>query len=259
MLFSSTAYVGSLCMSVSCLLGPVASSLCDRHGCRATTISGGLACVIGLLMTSQAPSIYCMYLTFSVIVGFGICCVYTASFVIVPRYFAKRRSLATGAITCGPAGGLLVMGPFLQFLLDTLQWRKTFIAMAGLAALICLFALIYDPLTAKEISDFEGVSNTKQPHAICERQSTWTKNIFTNPVLLIWSACPAVAYLGLYVPQVLLVNYLLFFLFLFLFLFFLVTAFLSITLYLKRLWRKSRISLNSLKPNSKTFRSKNDV
>ena len=58
-------------MSVSCLLGPVASSLCDRHGCRATTISGGLACVIGLLMTSQAPSIYCMYLTFSVIVGLG--------------------------------------------------------------------------------------------------------------------------------------------------------------------------------------------
>lgn len=211
MLFSSAAYVGSLCMSVSCLLGPVASSLCDRYGCRATTISGGITCVIGLLMTSQAPSIYCMYLTFSVIVGFGICCVYTASFVIVPRYFLKRRSLATGAITCGPAGGLLVMGPFLQFLLDTLQWRKTFIAMAGLAALICLFALIYDPLTAKEISNFEGVSNTKQPHAICDRQSSWTKNIFKNPVLLIWSACPAVTYLGLYVPQVLLVNYCLFF------------------------------------------------
>ena len=68
-------------------------------------------------------------------------------------------------------------------------------------------------LTAKEISNFEGVSNTKQPHAICERQSSWTKNIFTNPVLLIWSACPAVTYLGLYVPQVLLVNYCLFFFF----------------------------------------------
>lgn len=82
--------------------------------------------------------------------------------------------------------------------------------MAGLAALICFFALIYDPLTAKEISDFEGVSNTKQPHATCERQSSWTRNTFTNPVLLIWSACPAVAYLGLYVPQVLLVNFYLF-------------------------------------------------
>lgn len=258
MLFSSAAYVGSLCMSVSCLLGPVASSLCDRYGCRATTISGGITCVIGLLMTSQAPSIYCMYLTFSVIVGFGICCVYTASFVIVPRYFLKRRSLATGAITCGPAGGLLVMGPFLQFLLDTLQWRKAFIAMAGLAALICLFALIYDPLTAKEISDFGVVSNTKQPHAICAKKSSWTRNIFTNPVLLIWSACPAVAYLGLYVPQVLLVNICLFVLF-FLFLFSCHGVFIDQFIFKTIFGGKSKISLNSHKPISKTYRSKSDV
>ena len=232
MLFSSAAYVGSLCMSVSCLLGPVASSLCDRYGCRATTISGGITCVIGLLMTSQAPSIYCMYLTFSVIVGFGICCVYTASFVIVPRYFLKRRSLATGAITCGPAGGLLVMGPFLQFLLDTLQWRKAFIAMAGLAALICLFALIYDPLTAKEISDFGVVSNTKQPHAICAKRSSWTRNIFTRsstPYLVSLSSCS--------VPRIIRstssTGKRLFVLFFFCFCF-LVTAFSSISLYLKR-------------------------
>lgn len=203
----STAWVGSLYMSVSFLLGPVAANLCDRYGCRITAMLGSITCVLGLLLTSQAPSIFCMYLTYSVIVGFGTCCIYTASFVVVPRYFLKRRALATGVVSCGPAGGSLVMGPLLQLLLDTLGWRNTFIAMAGMASLICVLALLYDPRTAKEISasSSDGVREAPQ-HKSSESQSSWYSNIFTNPALVIWSVSCAVAFLGLYNPQVLLVN-----------------------------------------------------
>ena len=192
-------------MSVSFLLGPVAANLCDRYGCRITTILGGVTCVLGLLLTSQAPSIYCMYLTYSVIVGFGTCCVYTASFVVVPRYFIKRRALATGVVSCGPAGGSLVMGPLLQLLLDTFGWRNTFMAMAGMASVICVLALIYDPRTAKEISASEGVTNPTHDR-FDERQLSCYTSIFTNPALVIWSVCCGIVFLGLYNPQVLLVR-----------------------------------------------------
>ena len=200
-----TAWVGSLYMSISFLLGPVAANLCDRYGCRSTTLLGGVACTLGLLLTSQAPSIFCMYLTYSVIVGFGTCCVYTASVIVFPRYFFKRRSFATGVVTCGPAAGTLVMGPLLQLLLDTLGCMNTFMAMAGMASVICVLALIYDPRTAKEISASEGVTNTTQ-HRIDERKSSWITDILTNKTLIILSVSVAVVFLGLCNPQVLLVN-----------------------------------------------------
>ncbi|XP_068744579.1 monocarboxylate transporter 12-like isoform X2 [Montipora capricornis] len=195
-------------MSISSLLGPVAANLCDSYGCRLTAIFGGVTCVLGLLLTSQAPNIFCMYLTYSVIVGFGTCCVYTASFVVVPRYFLKRRALATGIVSCGPAGGALVMGPLLQLLLDTTGWRNTFIAMAGMASVICLLALVYDRRTAQEISTSEELVNTETRDIVMgKKQSTWCRDIFTNPTLVTWTVCCGVAFLGLYNPQVLLVKY----------------------------------------------------
>lgn len=198
------AWVGSLYMSLSSFLTPVASSLCDRYGCRITAILGGVACVLGLLLTSQAPSIFSMYLTYSAIVGFGTCCVYTASFVVVPRYFMKRRAQAIGIVCCGYAGGSLVMGPLLQVLLDSLGWRNTFIAMSGMASVICVLALAYDPRTAKEIAATEEVINTKQL-LIAEKQSSWYRDICTNTALVTWTVSCTVSFLGLYNPQVLLV------------------------------------------------------
>lgn len=194
-------------MSISTLLGPVSANLCDRYGCRVTAFFGGLTCVLGLLLTSQAPSIFCMYLTYSVIVGFGTCCVYTASFVVVPRYFIKRRAQATGILSCGTSVGSLVMGPLLQLFLDSIGWKNTFIAMAGIASVTCLIALIYDSRTANQILvSEEEVNFEAQTMVIAKKQSTWFEDILKNRDLVTWTVCCGVLFLGLYNPQVLLVT-----------------------------------------------------
>ena len=76
-------------MSLSYLLGPIAAVLCNRFSCRVTVISGALVTAVGLLLTSQAPSILIMYVTYGVVCSFGACCVYTGCFVIAPRYVVK--------------------------------------------------------------------------------------------------------------------------------------------------------------------------
>lgn len=96
------------------------------------------------------------------------------------------------------------MGPLLQVLLDSLGWRNTFIAMSGMASVICVLALAYDPRTAKEIAATEEVINTKQL-LIAEKQSSWYRDICTNTVLVTWTVSCTVSFLGLYNPQVLLV------------------------------------------------------
>ena len=74
-------------------LSPLTSALVNRVGCRLTTIIGGLSCVIGLLLTSFASSIYIIYVTYSVLFGFGASCLYVSCYVITSQYFNKNHSI----------------------------------------------------------------------------------------------------------------------------------------------------------------------
>ena len=90
-------------------------------------------------MTSQAPNLTLMYFTFGLAFGFGCCCLYFVSVTIIPKYFLKRRALATGFVIMGPGAGLFVMSPIIQTLLNaTTSWRMTLIIMAGITSVTCL-------------------------------------------------------------------------------------------------------------------------
>ena len=52
-----------------------------------------------------------MFLTYGGIFGFGFSLVFIAVFEIVPRYFVKYRSMATGIIAMSTGGALVVMTP----------------------------------------------------------------------------------------------------------------------------------------------------
>ena len=77
-------------------LGPLTSALVNRLGCRLTAIIGGLSCVSGLLLSSLASSVYIMYVTYSILFGFGGSFLYLSSYVITSQYFDKNHSMATG-------------------------------------------------------------------------------------------------------------------------------------------------------------------
>jgi len=139
--------------------GLISGALVKRFGCRVTTLLGGLLCSLSLGLSSLAKNILMVYLTYSVLYGLGTSCVLSASLNIISKYFKKRRSMATGIVTCGQGGGVLILGPLLQTMIDAFGWQTTYQIMAGVVLFLCLSGLTYSPNVENEDADIT-VNNT---------------------------------------------------------------------------------------------------
>ena len=185
-------------MSLTFFFGPLAGKLCDRFGPRVVTVVGALVSVIGLISTSQAQSLFVMYFTYSTVFAFGGCCVYTAVFVIVPKYFLKRRSLATGMIASGPGAGTFVMSPLLALFIEGLGWRGAFFVMAGLVAIVCVLGCTFDPNTPENTAEGDVRGST--------RGNEKERKLLQNPEYLLMVFVAIIVVLGNSVPQVHMVS-----------------------------------------------------
>ena len=181
-------------MSLTFFFGPVAGKLCDRFSPRVVAVLGGFISAMGLVSTSQARSLFVMYLAYSVIFGFGACCVYTAVFVIVPRYFRKRRSLATGMIASGPGAGTFVMSPILALSIEELGWRGAFLVMAGLLSIVCVLGCAFDPNTPKDISDgnFRESKQSEKKRRKLSKSPEYLLMVFVTTVVILGNSVPQV-------------------------------------------------------------------
>jgi len=140
-----TSFAVSMFHAVPLLVGPVASALTDRFGCRNVTIFGSVLASLGFFLSSFAPSLEVIYFTCGVISGFGLSMPYVAAMVIVAKYFDERRSFAVGIACCGSGIGTLVFAEFIEFLLNDvkLDWRATFQVLAGCFLVMCICGLFY--------------------------------------------------------------------------------------------------------------------
>lgn len=50
-------------------LGPVASALTNRYGCRVVTIAGAIVAAIGFILSLFAPNIYYLFFSFGILSG----------------------------------------------------------------------------------------------------------------------------------------------------------------------------------------------
>ena len=144
-------------------------------GCRLTAIAGGLICAAGLLLTSYSCSFLLMFISYSFLFGLGSSLVFMASFLITARNFRKYQSLAVGVVSVGGSIGVLVMGPFLQLLLDMFGWRGTYRIAS---ALLCVVSLCGAPF-GEPAEDHD--QNTKQGLLQTEKlESTSTEKASPN-------------------------------------------------------------------------------
>lgn len=72
--------------------------------------------------------------------------------IILQRYFIKRRSFVTGLAVSGPGGGLLIMSPVIQALLNNTSWRMTFMFMAAIVFLTCILSCSFDQTSPPEVN-----------------------------------------------------------------------------------------------------------
>ena len=123
----------------------------EKLNCRYVTMIGAVTSLLGLISSSFSNGIIIYYFTYSLLVGFGTSCVRTSSFLVVAKYFHKRRPFATGILTSGAGLGLFVFAPVIQALLDSFG----FVFVSG------ILALVYDP-NVEEHDQHDSTSQSEE-------------------------------------------------------------------------------------------------
>lgn len=191
---------------------PLAGYLCDRFGCRLTTLLGGLLCMVSLVATSFVQSLNLMYITHSLVLGLGACFIYNSCYLVIGQYFHQKLSTATGIVALGASLGVLYNGPLLQILLDYLGWRASLRSMTAAYGLICILSLAFNPNVEKKETTDTNVQNAEKAEEEEEEEgkgkkgislycSVWTFPTFTTVVIsLVFGS------FGMYIPYIILVS-----------------------------------------------------
>lgn len=185
------------------LLGPLATSLCQKFSCRTTTMVGCFIAAGGCLLGSISTNIYYMDLTYGFLFGVGASLCYFPTVIILGQYFSVRLSLANGITSSGSGVGSLCMGPVLQKLIQHFGLRNTMRISAGMISFVMICALVYRPINTGFLNAHkEAAAGPKSRFAFLKS----FKELFKNKAYILWCASLALWMLGYFVPFVHLVN-----------------------------------------------------
>ncbi|WP_282611169.1 MFS transporter [Pelagibius sp. Alg239-R121] len=132
------------------LSGFLGGYLADRFGPRRVVLGGALLMAAGLFLASQATTLAGIVLAYAIGVGIGGGFIYIPAISLVPRWFRRRRGLASGFAICGVGAGTFAFPILGKILLDRMGWDGAHVVFAGIAVAICgsmAFFLITSPAT----------------------------------------------------------------------------------------------------------------
>jgi MFS family permease len=138
----------------------------DKYGPRKVMLPMGILTGLSLAATGQANSSWQLFFTYSLMLSAGTGAVYSVLMTTAQRWFRRKRGLAVGIVSSGVGVGTLIMTPLTAFLIDTFDWRNTYLFMGlvlGLMMIGLSFLLKRDPSEIGMQPDGE-ISNTAPGH-----------------------------------------------------------------------------------------------
>jgi MFS transporter, MCT family, solute carrier family 16 (monocarboxylic acid transporters), member 14 len=135
---SKISLIGSLFLAAPLLLGPIASALVDRYGCRVMTMIAGVLSAASFLLASICNSVEMLCLTFGFMAGSAMGILYVTAVVSVAFWFDKKRNLAFSLASSGIGVGTLIYSPLTHYLLQIYDWRNTVVILAGTLLNMCV-------------------------------------------------------------------------------------------------------------------------
>ncbi|XP_006141974.1 monocarboxylate transporter 14 [Tupaia chinensis] len=142
-----TAWVSSLSMGITLIVGPFIGFFFNTCGCRRTAIVGGLVNSLGWVLSAYATNVHYLFVTFGVAAGFGSGMAYLPAVVMVGRYFQKRRALAQGLSTTGTGFGAFLMTVLLKYLCAEYGWRNAMLIQGAVSLNLCACGALMRPLS----------------------------------------------------------------------------------------------------------------
>lgn len=109
----------------------------DRYGPRMVVITMGIFSSASLLLSSQADSLWKLFLSYSLLLAIGTGPTYAVVMATVSRWFSKKRATAVAIVGAGIGLGILVMNPVAAFLVSGYGWKSAF-RVVGIIALLTI-------------------------------------------------------------------------------------------------------------------------
>ncbi|XP_077011495.1 monocarboxylate transporter 14 [Tamandua tetradactyla] len=142
-----TAWVSSLSMGITLIVGPFIGFFINTCGCRWTAIIGGVVNSLGWVLSAYAANVHYLFITFGVTAGLGSGMAYLPAVVTVGRYFQKRRALAQGLSTTGTGFGTFLMTVLLKYLCAEYGWRNAMFIQGAVSLNLCVCGALMRPLS----------------------------------------------------------------------------------------------------------------
>jgi MFS family permease len=163
----------------------VAGYLSDRFGARPVVLVGGALLGTGLILSGQVRELWQFYITFGLVVGFGVSCFYVPLTVTAIRWFDHRRALAASIVSSGNGLGTLVLAPLTRWLINAYDWRTAFVILGELALVVVIpSALLLRRAPA-------AVASISQPAPGPTARALWTSWPFWAIALTHFACCAA--------------------------------------------------------------------
>jgi len=161
-----TASVFSLAVVVDAVVSPVIGHLLDRYGVKKIVAAGTVILTLGLILTSQVNSLWQFYIFFGLVTALGFS--FTGMIphvVLISEWFSDRRGSAFGLVYAGTGAGILILAPFIQWLIAGWGWA---VALEVLGALVAVLVL---PLV---LIFYRRGPYLEAPARQAETQNQWT-------------------------------------------------------------------------------------
>ncbi len=124
---ADTSWIFTIAVFVFGISFVLAGRLQDRLGPFKISVVGSIGLSLGFVLASFTHSLWWIFLTFGVIMGFGNGFGYATPIPVLSKWFPDRRGLAVGLAVAGYGGGSAVLAFIGPPMLNGLGWRGTFL------------------------------------------------------------------------------------------------------------------------------------
>ncbi|XP_065839754.1 monocarboxylate transporter 13-like isoform X2 [Oscarella lobularis] len=151
---SSTSYIVAFCLS------PLASVTANRFGIRNVLLLSSALIPLGLLLTSFTRQLWEVFFTYGVLCGLGTMFVFTPILGLLPAYFQKYRSPASGILMSSPYVSTATLVPLGRHLLDVYGLDVLLYVESGMTLLVLFpMAIIFRPHLSVETERLDQVQS----------------------------------------------------------------------------------------------------
>jgi MFS family permease len=132
---SSVAFVNWIALGLGSLLG---GYLSDRFGARAICTSAAFVIGLGMVVSSQVTSLPQFYVSFGLLVGFGVGACYAPLTAGATRWFTANGGLAVATTSAGIGIGIMAAAPLARWLISAFDWRMAMLVLGDLVRLLAV-------------------------------------------------------------------------------------------------------------------------